>query len=140
MLSPEEQAKVQEALHLIEAAQSTILSAQHALCPLEGRAIVRRLATRAAMTIPAFKIRGGKMEIEEFSDLMEAEILSGKILRITVDPLTAMVIIKQLQLALRHPDNAGPTRRITETFIALLATQFSNGDVQNFAAQFDTGI
>jgi len=36
MLSPEEQAKVQEALHLIEAAQSTILSAQHALCPLEG--------------------------------------------------------------------------------------------------------
>lgn len=44
------------------------------------------------------------------------ENFNNKPITINTDCINAMVIIAQLQLAIRHPENTGPSRYITEKF------------------------
>lgn len=46
-------------------------------------------------------------------------------IEITIDPPTALCVIAQIQLAIRHPENRGPSKGIAETFARKLQTALS---------------
>ena len=73
----------------------------------------------------------------QLENALHREVIEPARITVSIDRLTALVVIGQIQLALRHPNNRGRSAEIAVDFVQLLAAKLPPTMQQTVEMGFD---